>query len=270
MPSATSASFAVVASTAASSAWNAASSSSPPAIETRTAGRLWGPRPTPARTRAPGVRSGRRSRPRWPFEALCACSSFDEHRKPKNDCLAVCGGCELARHIEARELGTLTTLPTMSFATSPSWTCVRATPNALNSARVPAPAPARRAAARDRKRGPVGTDSPWWLAPTATRLEAAVRNAATTISSPLRADINAWATDLATIFGWDDVWRRPGCRRRPPRLRSAAAAPPPPHARPRGPELLRVLSPSLALDSANIAWSLGTSIARGSSVASSR
>ena len=178
----------------------------------------------------------------------------------------MCGGCELARHIEARELGTLTTLPTMSFATSPSWTCVRATPNALNSARVPAPAPrAPSGGARDRKRGPGGHRLP---------VVARARNSARSRRSKRRDDDlitpqgrypTAWATDLATIFGWDDVLEASGVSTTsspdfsdPTPAADASTAS---GASSEDPNSSRVLLPKrIALDGANIAWSLGTSI----------
>ena len=179
----------------------------------------------------------------------------------------MCGGCALARHIEARELGTLTTLPTMSFATSPSWTCVRATPNASDSARVPAPAPrAPSGGARDRKRGPGGHRLPV--------VARAHRNSARSRRSKRRDDDlitpqgrypTAWATDLATIFGWDDVLEASGVSTTsspdfsdPTPAADASTAS---GASSEDPNSSRVLLPKrIALDGANIAWSLGTSI----------
>lgn len=155
----------------------------------------------------------------------------------------------------------------MSFATSASWTRARSTPNASGSARVPAPAPrAPSAGARDRNRGAGAHRSPV--------VARAHRNSARSRRSNRRDDDlitpqgrypTAWATDLATIFGWDDVLEASGVSTTSSPDASepgpAADASTAPVASPEDPIPSRLLLPKrIALDGANIAWSLGTSI----------
>ena len=133
--------------------------------------------------------------------------------------------------------------------------------------RVPAPAPrAPSGGARDRKRGPGGHRLPV--------VARAHRNSARSRRSKRRDDDlitpqgrypTAWATDLATIFGWDDVLEASGVSTTsspdfsdPTPAADASTAS---GASSEDPNSSRVLLPKrIALDGANIAWSLGTSI----------
>ena len=133
--------------------------------------------------------------------------------------------------------------------------CARVSYMSALATSAPTPAPASSAT-----RGPRGGGAvPNFSAPAASRSRAHVMarahpNSPRSRRNPKPDDLvtpqgrypSAWATDLADIFGWDDVLAASGVGERDGDEATAAA---------------RVLLPKrIALDGANIAWSLGTSV----------